>query len=52
VEFQEARVVIKQWLEEYNTIRPHGSLHEMNPEQFLQSRTEEDMNQQPKSPTG
>ncbi len=32
----EARVVINQWLEEYNTIRPHGSLGGMNPEQFLQ----------------
>jgi len=32
----EARVVINQWLEEYNTIRPHGSLGGMNPEPFLQ----------------
>jgi transposase InsO family protein len=32
----EARVVIHQWLEEYNTVRPHGSLGGMNPEQFLQ----------------
>ncbi|NKC16383.1 MAG: transposase [Gammaproteobacteria bacterium] len=24
-----------QWLEEYNTMRPHGSLQGMNPEQFL-----------------
>ena len=32
----EARVVVNQWLEEYNTIRPHGSLGGMNPEQFLQ----------------
>ncbi|MBT6208571.1 MAG: transposase [Woeseia sp.] len=32
----EARVVINQWLEEYNTIRPHGSLSGMNSEQFLQ----------------
>ena len=31
----EARVVIYQWLEEYNTVRPHGSLGGMNPEQFL-----------------
>jgi transposase InsO family protein len=28
----EARVVINQWLEEYKTIRPHGSLGGMNPE--------------------
>jgi len=48
----EARVVIKQWLEEYNTIRPHGSLNGMNPEQFLQCWTEGNMNQQPESLTG
>ena len=30
----EARVVIINWLEEYNTIRPHGSLGGMNPEFF------------------
>ena len=47
----EARVVIQQWLEEYNTIRPHGSLAGMNPEQFLQYWTEGKMNQQPKTLT-
>lgn len=31
----EARVVINQWLAEYNTVRPHGSLEGMNPERFL-----------------
>ncbi len=36
----EARVVINQWLEEYNTVRPHGSLGGMNPEEFLQRWTE------------
>lgn len=36
----EARVLIQQWLEEYNTIRPHGSLGGMNPEQFVQRWTE------------
>ena len=41
----EARVVINQWLEEYNTIRPHGSLAGMNPEHFLQRWTEGNMNQ-------
>ena len=44
----EARVVIRHWLEEYNTIRPHGSLRGMTPEQFLQCWTEGNMNQQPK----
>jgi transposase InsO family protein len=48
----EARVVIKQWLEEYNTIRPHGSLNGMNPEKFLQCWTEGNTNQQPESLTG
>jgi len=48
----EARVVIKQWLEEYNTIRPHGSLDGMNPEQFLRCWTEGNTNQQPESRTG
>jgi len=48
----EARVVIKQWLDEYNTIRPHGSLDGMNPEQFLRCWTEGNMNQQPESLTG
>ncbi len=47
----EARVVINQWLQEYNTIRPHGSLGGMNPEQFLQRWTEANMIQQPKSLT-
>ena len=40
----EARVVINRWLEEYNTIRPHGSLGGMNPEQFLKRWTEGNIN--------
>ena len=49
----EARVVIHQWLEEYNTIRPHGSLGGMNPELFLQKWIEGNNTiQQPKSLTG
>jgi putative transposase len=48
----EARVVIKQWLQEYNTVRPHGALGGMNPEQFLQQWTEGNTIQQPKSLTG
>jgi putative transposase len=48
----EARVVINQWLEEYNTVRPHGALGGMNPEQFLQRWIEGNTIQQPKSLTG
>ena len=48
----EARVVVNQWLEEYNTVRPHGSLGGMNPEKFLQRWTEQSTIQQPKSLTG
>lgn len=47
----EARVVIHQWLEEYNTVRPHGSLDGMNPEQFLKRWTEQNTIQQPESLT-
>jgi transposase InsO family protein len=48
----EARVVINQWLEEYNTVRPHGSLGGMNPEKFLQCWSEINLNQQPETLTG
>jgi len=48
----EARVVINQWLEEYNTVRPHGSLGGMNPEKFLQCWSEVNLNQQPETLTG
>ena len=44
----EAKVIINQWLEEYNTVRPHGSLGGMNPEQFLQRWADGKMNQQQK----
>jgi len=47
----EARVVINQWLDEYNTIRPHGSLGGMNPERFLQRWIEGNMIHQPKTLT-
>jgi len=30
----EARRVIEQWLEEYNTIRPHGSINMLTPRKF------------------
>lgn len=38
----EARVVINQWLNEYNTIRPHGSLAGCSPNQFLCQWTKSD----------
>ena len=47
----EARVVIHQWLEEYNTIRPHGSLNGMSPDRFLQRWNNEKQDQQLKSLT-
>ena len=47
----EARVVINQWLEEYNTIRPHGSLGGLNPEKFLQRWIEVNPIEQPQSLT-
>ena len=42
----EARVVINHWLDEYNTIRPHGSLGGMNPKYFLQRWIEGNISQQ------
>jgi len=46
----EARVVTKQWLDEYNTLRPHGSLGGISPEQFIQQWQQQHLNQ-PKSLT-
>lgn len=34
----EARVIINQWLQEYNEIRPHGSLNGKSPSAFKQER--------------
>jgi len=45
-------VAANQWLEEYNTIRPHGSLCGMSPEKFLQCWSEVNTNQQPETLTG
>jgi len=30
----EARRVIEQWLEEYNTVRPHGAINMLTPRAF------------------
>lgn len=32
----EAKAVIGQWLDEYNTVRPHGSLEGRSPSQFIE----------------
>ena len=48
----EAREVINHWLEEYNTIRPHGALDGMNPKCFLQRWIEANISQQPETLTG
>lgn len=45
VSLTEAKVVIQQWLDEYNTVRPHGSLEGLCPEQFLQRWNTERFNQ-------
>ena len=47
----EARVVIRHWLDEYNTVRPHGSLGGMNPEQYLRCWRDGNTNQQPETLT-
>lgn len=43
----EARVVVDQWLEEYNTVRPHGSLQGMAPARFLEQWTAANSDHQP-----
>lgn len=48
----EARVVIAQWLHEYNTIRPHGSLAGLSPAMFLQKWTDDNRINQAKTLTG
>lgn len=45
----EARVVVDQWLEEYNTVRPHGSLGGMTPQAFLHNWKQENTNHKPKT---
>lgn len=43
----EARVVINDWLEEYNQIRPHGSLKGDTPAQFLRNWANQNQVHQP-----
>ena len=47
----EARVLINQWREEYNTIRPHGSLNGLSPNNYLNNWLEQS-SQQPEILTG
>ena len=48
----EARAVIGQWLEEYNTIRPHGSLNGRCPAQFIEDWAESESTLTRKQQTG
>lgn len=49
----EARIIIiGGWLDECNTVRPHGSLGGMTPATFLQRWTQVNIDQQPKYLTG
>ena len=48
----EARAVIGQWLEEYNTIRPHGSLNGRSPAQFIEDWAESESTLTRKQQTG
>lgn len=43
----EARAVAAAWLDEYNRIRPHGSLGGLSPLQFLALRDQKKLNHQP-----
>jgi transposase InsO family protein len=47
----EARVIINQWREEYNTVRPHGSLDGKTPSEFKRQRLMDNENE-PKTLTG
>jgi putative transposase len=47
----EARVIINQWREEYNTVRPHGSLDGKTPSEFKRQRLIDNENE-PKTLTG
>jgi transposase InsO family protein len=48
----EARVVINQWLDEYNTVRPHGSLGGQTPMQYTQQWLQNHEDQSPTTLTG
>jgi len=48
VTLEEAKKIIKDWKEEYNTFRPHGSLNGMTPEEFKKAWKEQ--KQQQKTP--
>jgi transposase InsO family protein len=48
----EARVIINQWLQEYNTVRPHGSLQGKTPTLFKQQWLQNNAYQPTKTLTG
>ena len=45
----EARVVINDWLREYNEVRPHGSLEGTTPTQFLRNWVNQEQVHQPET---
>ncbi len=42
----EAKRVIEEWRQDYNTLRPHGSLGGMSPDEYRKAATGENLNNQ------
>lgn len=43
---EEAKRVIEEWRQDYNTLRPHGSLGGMSPDEYRRASTGENLNNQ------